>query len=59
VDTTVWRFGDVAIAVGMNVLRGVGATVGVFASLSTAAAVAAGAVGWRLSRGHEDRAPPA
>ena len=50
VDTAVWRFGDVAIAVGMNALRGVGATIGMFASLSAGAAVAAGAIGWRLSR---------
>ncbi|HLT44109.1 MAG TPA: MFS transporter [Luteimonas sp.] len=50
VDTAVWRFGDVAIAVGMNVLRGVGATIGTFASLSAGAAVAAGVIGWRLSR---------
>ena len=53
VDTAVWRFGDVAIAVGMNTLRGVGATIGTFASLSAVAAVLAGAIGWRLSRGHE------
>ena len=52
VDTAVWRFGDVAIAVGMNALRGVGATVGTFASLSAAAALGAGAIGWRLSRRH-------
>jgi len=52
VDTAVWRFGDVAIAVGMNALRGVGATVGTFASLSAAAALGAGTIGWRLSRRH-------
>jgi len=61
VDTAVWRFGDVAIATGMNALRGVGATVAAFAGLSAAAAVAAGAIGWRLSRGHDwmvsERAP--
>ena len=50
VDTAVWRFGDVAIAVGMNAMRGVGATIGLFASLSAGAAVAAGAIGWHLSR---------
>jgi AAA family ATP:ADP antiporter len=53
VDTAVWRFGDVTIAVGMNALRGVGATIGAFAALSAGAAVAAGAIGWRLSRRHE------
>lgn len=56
VDTAVWRFGDVVIAVGMNALRGVGATVGMFATLSAGAAVAAGAIGWRLSR-QATRAP--
>jgi AAA family ATP:ADP antiporter len=53
VDTAVWRFGDVAIATAMNALRGLGATVGVFAGLSAGAAVAAGAIGWRLSRRHD------
>jgi len=58
VDTAVWRFGDVVIATGMNLLRGVGATVATFAGLSAAAAIGAGAIGWRLSRWH-DRAAPA
>jgi AAA family ATP:ADP antiporter len=53
VDTAVWRFGDVAIATGMNALRGLGATVAMFAGLSAGAAVAAGAIGWRLSRRHD------
>jgi AAA family ATP:ADP antiporter len=53
VDTAVWRFGDVAIATGMNALRGVGATVATFAGLSAGAAVLAGAIGWRLSRRHD------
>lgn len=53
VDTAVWRFGDVAIATGMNALRAVGATVSTFAALSGTAAVAAGAVGWRLSRRYD------
>jgi AAA family ATP:ADP antiporter len=53
VDTAVWRFGDVAIATGMNALRSVGATVATFAGLSAAAAMAAGAIGWRLSQRHD------
>jgi AAA family ATP:ADP antiporter len=50
VDTAVWRFGDVAIASGMNGLRTLGMTTGGFASLSAVAAVAAAAIGWRLAR---------
>jgi AAA family ATP:ADP antiporter len=53
VDTAVWRFGDVTIASAMNALRGVGATVATFAGLSATAAIAAGAIGWRLSRRHD------
>jgi AAA family ATP:ADP antiporter len=53
VDTAVWRFGDVAIATAMNALRGIGATVATFAGLSAAAAMAAGAIGWRLSQRHD------
>jgi AAA family ATP:ADP antiporter len=50
VDTAVWRFGDVAIASGMNGLRTLGVATGGFASLSAVAAVAAAAIGWRLAR---------
>ncbi len=50
VDTAVWRFGDVSIAVGMNLLRSVGMATAGFASLSALAAVTAAGVGWRLSK---------
>src|SRR3546814_11593540 len=50
VDTAVWRFGDVAIASGMNGLRTIGMATGGFASLSAGAALAAAAIGWRLAR---------
>ncbi|GAB3306996.1 NTP/NDP exchange transporter [Luteimonas notoginsengisoli] len=50
VDTAVWRFGDVAIASGMNGLRTLGVATGGFASLSAVAAVAAATIGWRLAR---------
>ena len=50
VDTAVWRFGDVAIAMGMNGLRALGMTVGGFATLSALAAFTAAAIGIRLSR---------
>ena len=50
VDTAVWRFGDLSIALGMNALRGFGVLTAGFASISTVAAVAAAGIGWRLSR---------
>lgn len=48
VDTAVWRFGDVAIATGMNGLKAIGMSVGGFAGLSALAAFAAAGIGWRL-----------
>ena len=50
VDTAVWRFGDLAIASGMNLLRGVGVAVGGFAAISAVAAAMAAGLGWHLSR---------
>jgi AAA family ATP:ADP antiporter len=50
VDTAVWRFGDMAIAFGMNALRSVGMTVAGFASLSALAAFTAAAIGVQLSK---------
>ena len=50
VDTAVWRFGDVSIAVGMNLLRSMGMATAGFASLSAVAALTAAGVGWRLSK---------
>lgn len=50
VDTAVWRFGDMAIATGMNGLKALGMTVGGFAGLSALAAFAAAGIGWRLWR---------
>ncbi|MEJ7747516.1 MAG: MFS transporter, partial [Luteimonas sp.] len=41
VDTAVWRFGDLSIAVGMNGLRALGMVTAGFASLSALAAVGA------------------
>ncbi|KAF1712890.1 NTP/NDP exchange transporter [Pseudoxanthomonas sacheonensis] len=48
VDTAVWRFGDLAIATGMNGLKSLGMTIGGFAGLSALAAFAAAGIGWRL-----------
>lgn len=50
VDTAVWRFGDLSIALGMNALRGVGVGVTGFAGLAALSAATAGLVGWRAAR---------
>jgi len=50
VDTAVWRFGDMVIALGMNGLRSLGVAAGGFAALSAVAAFAAAAIGVHLSR---------
>lgn len=50
VDTAVWRFGDMAIALAMNGLRTVGMVTAGFAALSAVAALSAAAIGWRLSK---------
>lgn len=50
VDTAVWRFGDLVIASGMNLLRAGGATVATFAAISAASALVAGSIGWKLSK---------
>ncbi|WP_434030318.1 NTP/NDP exchange transporter [[Pseudomonas] boreopolis] len=48
VDTAVWRFGDVAIATGMNGLKSLGMAIGGFAAISATAALLAAGIGWRL-----------
>lgn len=50
VDTAVWRFGDLSIAVGMNALRSAGMVTAGFAGLSALAALTAAGIGWRLSK---------
>lgn len=50
VDTAVWRFGDLAIALGMNALRSVGVGVSGLAGLAALSAATAGLVGWRAAR---------
>src|SRR3546814_14501906 len=50
VDTAVCRFGDVAIASGMNGLRTTGMATGGFSGMSAVAALAAAAIRWRLAR---------
>ena len=56
IDTAVWRFGDMVIAQGMNVLRAGGVAIGGFAALSACAAAAASGVGWWLGRRIPSRA---
>ena len=54
VDTAVWRFGDVAIATGMDGLKSLGMAVGGFAALSAVAAFGAAGIGWRLWKRVDD-----
>jgi AAA family ATP:ADP antiporter len=51
VDTAVWRFGDLTIALGMDALRAVGVAAPGFAALGALSAAAAGLVGWRVPQG--------
>jgi AAA family ATP:ADP antiporter len=50
VDTAVWRFGDMSVALAMNGLRALGVASLGFAALNIAAAGASGAIGWRLAK---------
>ena len=56
VDTAVWRFGDLSIALGMNGLRAMGMVTGGFAAFSAVAALAAAGIGWRLTKRVETNA---
>lgn len=57
IDTSVWRFGDLAITSGLNGLRAIGATVPGLAALAMLAASASGWVGWQAARAIAARAP--
>lgn len=50
VDTAVWRFGDLVVAVLMNAGRMAGVGVAGFAAFGAGAAALAATIGWRLSR---------
>ena len=50
VDTAVWRFGDLSVALSMNALRSVGVAVPGLAGLAALAAATSGVLGWRLAR---------
>lgn len=56
VDTAVWRFGDLTVALSMNALRTVNVGIAGFAAISAASAAIAGFVGFRLARQVEDGA---
>ena len=58
VDTAVWRFGDLTIALGMNGLRALGVVTAGFAGLSAVAAISAAVIGWRLSKHVQSPLPP-
>ena len=57
VDTAVWRFGDLLVALTMNGMKTLGATVGGVASIGMAAAAIASAIGWRLSKVRDLHSP--
>ncbi|GAA0718239.1 NTP/NDP exchange transporter [Dokdonella soli] len=49
IDTSVWRFGDLVVTSGFNLLRGLGATLPGFAALAMLAAGSSGWIGWRAA----------
>jgi AAA family ATP:ADP antiporter len=49
IDTAVWRFGDVVVTSGFNLLRGLGISVPGFAALTMIAAASSGWIGWRAA----------
>lgn len=50
IDTSVWRFGDLAISSGFNGLRALGTTLPGFGALAMIAAGCSGWVGWHAAR---------
>ncbi len=50
IDTAVWRFGDLVVTSGFNLLLRIGATVPAFAALTMIAAASSGWLGWRITR---------
>ncbi|HEY0233424.1 MAG TPA: MFS transporter, partial [Dokdonella sp.] len=53
IDTSVWRFGDLVITSGFNLLRHVGMVLPGFAALAMLAAAGSSWVGWRAARSVE------
>lgn len=58
-DTAVWRFGDLGVALGMNALRTVNVGIPGFGAIGAVALGIGGVVGWRLARMVEHRDLPA
>lgn len=58
IDTSVWRFGDVAVSSGFNALRSLGTTLPGFAALAVVAAASSGWVGWTAARAIESQSDP-
>jgi AAA family ATP:ADP antiporter len=50
IDTSVWRFGDVAVNGGLNGLRLLGAAQPLLAALTVIAAVSSARIGWQAAR---------
>lgn len=50
IDTSVWRFGDLVVTSGFNLLRGIGVGLAGFAALATLGALASAWTGWRAAR---------
>jgi ATP:ADP antiporter, AAA family len=53
IDTSVWRFGDLVITSGFNLLRSLGVALPGFAGLTMLAAASSGWLGWRITRMRE------
>jgi AAA family ATP:ADP antiporter len=49
IDTSVWRFGDVVVTSGFNLLRNLGTTLPGFAALTMIAAASSAWIGWRAA----------
>ena len=50
IDTSVWRFGDVMVTSGFNLLRGLGMALPGFAALTMLAAASSAWIGWHAAR---------
>ena len=53
IDTAVWRFGDLVVTSGFNLLRAVGVTLPGFALITVAAALTSAWQGWRVAQADE------
>ncbi len=53
IETTVWRFGDVAVTTALNALRGLGVGIAGLALLSGLGAAAAARIGYRAARSRD------